>query len=206
MLRIVIACACLLLPSWPANLAAQQPRRGPAYVDRGACPGEACQYGPWKPLTATALRARPDSRSRKVGEVQVGRCVMALTGEVQIHAPGRLVVVKPHERYRPGDVLAVYTSHGEDVYRVRHRGRWIEGEHLIYSQEPGPLARQKCEADRPCWAFFERKPDSDWWIKVRTPEGVVGWTNEPANFEQPYWQTGSDCKELHDALRRRGRR
>lgn len=203
---VVAACACLLLLSSAANPAAGQARRGRVYVDRGACEGEACMYGPWKPMAKTVLRARPDARSRKVGEARVGPCVRALTGEVHVRVPGRLVVVKPHGRYRPGDALDVYNNYGEDMYKVRYRGRWIDGEHLIYSQRPGPQARQKCEADRPCWAFFERRPDSDWWIKVRTPEGVVGWTNEPQNFEQPYWQSkrlGTDCKEPGERQRRR---
>lgn len=205
MLRVVVVCVCLPLLAWPLNLAGQQPRGGRTYIDRGACEGEACGYGPWKPTVTTVLRAQPDSRSREVGEVRPGPCVMALKGEVHVRVPGRFVVMKPHDRYRPGDVLAVYTYHGEDVYKVRHRGRWKEEEHLIYSQEPGSQARQKCEADPRCWGFFNRKPDSEWWIKMRTPDGFVGWTNEPTNFIDPYWQSGSDCKELHEALRRRRR-
>ena len=163
-------------------------------------------YGPWKPTATTALRARPDARSRKVGEVRAGPCVTALTGEVHVRVPGRFAVVKPRERYRPGDVLAVYTYKGEEVYKVRHRGRWIAEQQLTHTPEPGPLARQECAANPYCWGVFERRPDSDWWIKVRTPEGVVGWTNEPQNFEQPYWQStqlGTDCKELDERQRRR---
>ncbi|MCA1630356.1 MAG: hypothetical protein LC774_08475 [Acidobacteria bacterium] len=112
---------------------------------------------------------------------------------------------KPHGRYRPGDVLAVYTYVGEEVYKIRHRGRWIAEEQLTFSPKPGPKARQECEANPYCWGIFERAPDSDWWIKVRTGAGLVGWTDEPANFIQPYWQTGSECKEQRDSARRRRR-
>jgi hypothetical protein len=125
MLRAVNASAYLLLLALGANLWAQQPRRGRIYVDRGACQGEACGFGPWKPTTTTRLYARPDARSRKVGEVRAGPCAMALTGEVHVRVPGRFAVLKPHERYRPGDVLAVYTYVGEEVYKVRHHGRWV---------------------------------------------------------------------------------
>jgi hypothetical protein len=125
---------------------------------------------------------------------------------VHVRAPGRFVVLKPRGRYRPGDVIAAYTYLGEEVYKVRHRGRWIAEQQLTYSPEPGPAARQECAADATCWGVFERKPDSDWWIKIRTPSGLSGWTNEPTNFIDPYWQDASDCKELHDALRRDARR
>ena len=205
MLRILAACSCLLLLlAGPANLAAQQQRRrGRVYVARGACPGEACGYGPWKPLTATALRARPDARSRRVGEARAGPCVNALTGVVRVYRPGRFVVQRPQYGFRPGDVLDVYTYVGEEVYKVRHRGRWIAEVSLTNSPRPGPAARRECETNPYCWGVFERKPDSDWWIKVRTPEGILGWTDEPANFNQPYWQTKEDCAELNAAPRRR---
>lgn len=204
--RVVYACALLLLLSSPANLAAQQTRPARVYTDRGACPGEACGYGPWKPRAATVLRARPDPRSRKVGEARPGPCVTALTGVVRVYRPGRFVVLKPSEHgLRLGDVLDIYTYVGEEVYKVRHRGRWIAEVSLTNSPKPGPAARRECEADPRCWGVFERKPDADWWIKVRTPKGVVGWTDEPQNFEQPYWQSrqlGTDCEETGGAKRR----
>jgi hypothetical protein len=74
---------------------------------------------------------------------------------------------------------------------------------LTYSPKPGPAARRECEANQYCWGIFERRPDSESWAKVRTLEGLVGWTNEPANFVDGYWQDKTDCKELNDALRRR---
>ena len=211
MLRVAVACACLLLLSPPAGLTARQQRRAPVYVDRGACQGEACGFGPWKPHATTTLYARPDARSRKVGEVRAGGpCVMALTGEVHVHAPGRFAVVKRQGRYRPGDVLDVYTYQGEEVYKVRHRGRRLAWEKLqnspVHNVNPVPSSRQRCEADPRCWGYFVREPDSESWAKVRTAAGVVGWTNEPANFEDPYWQTGDDCRELHEELRRKERR
>ena len=202
MLRLIVTCVCLLLLPSPGNLAARQKRR--VYVDRGACEGEACGYGPWKPTRATVLRARPDARSRRVGEVGPGPCVMALTGEVQVRTPGRFVVLKPRGLYRPGEVLTVYTYLGEEVYKVRHRGRWVAEQQLTYTPEPGPAERQECMSDQHCWGFFERKPDSTWWVKVRTGSGLVGWTDEPTNFIDPYWQDASDCKELHDEMRRKG--
>ena len=211
MLRVAFTCACLLLTSLPAYLAAaQQPRRAPAYVDRGVC-GDgwlACGRQPWKPHAETVLFARPDARGRKVGEVPAGGpCVLALTGEVHVRAPGRFVVVRPHEGYRPGDVVSVYTYHGESVYKVRHRGRWVAFAKLpdspTHSVNPVPSSRRECAASLHCWGYFEREPDSETWVRVRTAGGLVGWTNRPENFNKPHWQSADECRELNDALRRR---
>ena len=210
--RVAVASACLLLVLLPpVGLSAKQRRRAPVYVDRGACQGEACRFGPWKPHETTTLYARPDARSRKVGEVRAGGpCVLALTGRVHIYAPGRFVVTRREGRYRPGDVLSVYTYQGEEVYKVRYRGRWYEWEKLqnspVHNVNPVPSSRQACEADSRCWGYFVREPDSESWAKVRTPAGVIGWTNEPANFEDSYWQSRDDCPDLNKQLRRRERR
>jgi|GEM_PF-720397 len=213
MLRSLTACACLLLLSLTANLSAQQPHRGRVYVDRGVC-GDgwlACGRHPWKPHAKTILRARPNVAGRKVGEVQAGGpCVLALTGEVHVRVPGEFVMVRPHEGYRPGDVLALYTYHGESVYKVRHRGRWIAEVALpgspTHSVNRVPSSRQECEATPRCWGYFKREPDSETWIKVRTPDGLVGWTNQPENFSQPHWQSAEDCRELNEELRQRRQR
>ena len=214
MLRIAIACACLLLASLPASrTAAQRPRRAPAYVDRGVCGYGwlACERHPWKPHAKNVLFARPDSGGRKVGEVPAGGpCVLALSGEEHIRVPGKFVVVRANEGYRPGDMLSIYTYHGESVYKVRHRGRWVAEAALpdspTHSVNPVPTTRRVCEANSRCWGYFEREPDSEMWIKVRTPGGLVGWTNRPENFSQPHWQDPGDCRELNERLRRARRR
>lgn len=196
MLRAVFTAlaAAALLAAWGTDLTAQRRPRRPVYVDRGACEGEACGYGRWRSeMGAVALFARPVARSRRVGQLRPGTCVTALTGEVHVYAPGRFVVRKAQGRYRPGDVILAYTYLGEEVYKVRHRGRWIQEEQLSFSPEPGPSAAGSCDLDPRCWGVFERKPDSDWWVKMRDDAGLVGWTREPGNFEQPYWLSASDC-------------
>jgi hypothetical protein len=197
--RPVSAILLTALILWGASAAPAQHGRKqqkPVYVDRGACEGEACRYGRWKTREATAIYARPDERSRKVGELRAGRCVVALTGEVQVFAPGRFVVRKAWERFKPGDVIAAYTYLGEEIYKIRHKGRWHASQQLTYSPPPGPGANEQCDLDERCWGVFEKKPDAVWWIKMRDGRGRVGWTREPQHFDQPYWLSASDCKSL----------
>lgn len=201
---------CALFTGSPAVTCAgnsQSPQSGRRpYIDRGACEGEACSYGFWKPLHVTTLYARPDERSRKVGEVRPGPCVEALTGEVHV-IPGSLLVTKAHESYKPGDVLGVYTYHGEDTYKIRYRGRWGT-ENLSYSTAVNATAKS-CELEPYCWGVFKKKPKSVWWVKIRNTDGRIGWTYHAGNFEHPYWLSPGDCpspsKRTRDTRRRPSR-
>jgi hypothetical protein len=177
-----------------SSRAQQQQQRQRVYVDRGACEGEACSYGRWKALEASAVYARPDERSRKLEEVRKGQCVTALTGEVHVYKPGRFVVLKTRENFKTGDVIYAYTYVGEEVYKIKHKGRWHAEQQLTHSPGPGPDAVAQCTTDANCWGVFEEKPDSVWWIKIRNDRGRVGWTKEPERFLQPYWGSESECE------------
>lgn len=206
MLRIATIFSGLLLLLFSANLAAQHQsqRRGRVYIDRGACEGEGCGFGPWKPRDGTILYARPDVHSRHVAVVRPGPCVNALTGEVHV-IPGELLVTKPHGEYKPGDVLGVYTSIGEDYYKIRFRGRWREEEDLLYST-PDTFDSKTCAAQPFCWGEFIQRPRSVAWAKVRDASGHLGWTYQPENFVSGTWLEKSDCEELYRKLRQpRGR-
>jgi hypothetical protein len=106
---------------------AQQTKQHPAtFVDKGACPFECCMYRRWKTLKNTVAYAAPDKRSKRVGTFLKGTSVRGLTGEVRTLAPGKFVIKKPHEKYKRGDVLWVYTPAGEGFYKV-----WFEGRMLL---------------------------------------------------------------------------
>lgn len=194
--RVVSTILLASLMLWGICVVQAQQKRQPIYIDRGACEGEGCAYGRWKTRETTAIYARPDERSRKVGELRAGRCVVALTGEVHVLTPGRFVVRKAQGRFKTGDVIAAYTYLGEEFYKIRHRGRRYAEQQLTYSPPPGTGADEKCDLDARCWGVFEKKPDSVWWVKMRDGRGLVGWTREPQHFEQPYWLSASDCKTL----------
>ena len=192
--RLVSTLLLTSLILWGISASQAQHRRRLVYLDRGACEGEACGYGRWKTLEKTIIYARPDERSRKVREFPIGQCVTALTGEVHVYKPGRFVVIKAQARFKPGDVIYAYTYLGEEVYKIRHKGRWYAEQQLTYSPRPGPDAAEKCKLDARCWGVFEEQPHSVWWIKMRDNRGRVGWTSEPQRFLQPYWGSEAECK------------
>ena len=173
---MLTTCVALLLMSSPAMAQKHPPQY---YIDRGACPGECCTYRPWKAEITTQLLSRPDVNSKRVGTIRAGSSVRALTGQVNT-IPSRFTVKKSHGRYRPGDVLWVYTYIGEGLFKVWFSGRMRE-EQLEFSVFGGSSGL-RCEKSAICWGELDRNLRSTWWIKIRTPAGLEGWTNQGKNF------------------------
>jgi hypothetical protein len=152
------------------------------FVDRGACPGEGCRYGErWVASTPVPLRARPDSAAPSVTTVQAGDSVHTLTGEVHT-VPGRFVILRAHADFAPGDEILLYTYLGEGWFRIRHDGRLREAD-LGFSPWGGSPGK-RCEKDPGCWGILESELRFDWWVKLRTSEGVEGWTLATGSFDR----------------------
>ena len=150
------------------------------YIDKGACPFECCTYRRWRTEKTTVAYARPDKGSRRVGKFKAGSRVAAITGEVRT-VPSRFTVKKVHGKYKPGDVLWVYTPIGEGFYKVWFKGKMYQ-EEMIYMSGPFERSIPSCEETPECWGALDRELQAEWWVKIRSAEGWVGWTNEAENF------------------------
>lgn len=173
----LMLAASLLAPALSALAQSKPPA---VYVDKGACPFECCTYRAWKTEKTTVAYARPDRRSRRVGRFRAGTNVVALTGEVRT-VPGRFVIIKPHKSYRPGDVLWVYTPLGEGFYKVWFKGRMYD-EGLDYMDGPFERSHPGCDETPECWGRLEKDLRVEWWVKIRSADGWVGWTDRAENF------------------------
>jgi hypothetical protein len=141
------------------------------YVDKGACPFECCTYRDWGTERTTKLYAEPNTNSLVVGVADKGAIVKAETGEVHT-MPGKLIVKRDVTTFRKGDIIWIYTYLGEGEFKIWYRGRFIESQIDFAHRNPAPDD----------WGYFEVMPKSVWWIRVRTPTGLEGWTNQPENF------------------------
>ncbi|HJP94385.1 MAG TPA: hypothetical protein VJ875_20660 [Pyrinomonadaceae bacterium] len=157
-----------------------QTKRPAVYVDKRACPFECCTYRKWKTERMTVAYEQPDRSSRRVGKFKAGTWVTGLTGEVAT-LPGKFVIFKNHEKYKPGDVLWVYTPLGEGFYKVWFKGRMYQ-EELEYMNGPFEQSYPTCEQTPNCWGRLEKQLQVTWWVKVRSAEGWVGWSDKPENF------------------------
>lgn len=177
LLRTLMLIALVLLPE-PIIYAQSKP---PAiYIDKGACPFECCTYRKWKTEKTTIAYARPTKNSKRVGKFLAGSDVVGLTGEVR-SIPGKFIIKKAHGKYKPGDVLWVYTPLGEGFYKVWFRGRMYE-EEMQYMSGPFERSYPGCAETPACWGELEKELRVEWWVKVRSADGWVGWTDQTRNF------------------------
>ena len=131
------------------------------FIDRGACPFECCTYRKWRALQPLKLVDRPGGK-KIVGRLRAGETVDALTGETHsaplaMEAP----VDIPAARVRKGDPIFVLHFEGEMTWKIWVRGKLTDAELL----------------------GLQRVPKTEWWAKVRTLRGVVGWVRAERNFE-----------------------
>jgi hypothetical protein len=141
------------------------------YVDKGACPFECCTYREWDTIKTATLYTKPNASSPVVGRAEKGITVKAKTGEVHT-IPGKLIVRHDVPTFKKGEILWVYTYLGEGYFKIWHQGKFINDQIDFNYRSPTPDD----------WGYFETEPKSVWWVKIRTPTGLEGWTNQPENF------------------------
>lgn len=161
-------------------------RRPPdEWIAEEACPFECCVYRTWSVLEETPLysRARGDS---VLAILQAGSEVEALTGDVYVK-PLPVLVLHPEavipleaSDLEPGDVVFLLDYLGEGFSRL-----WYDGEIVQTATEPGVRAYCPVPASN-CWGeYFDPEARTDrtaWWVKVRTRDGFVGWSNRTRHF------------------------
>jgi hypothetical protein len=162
---------CLLVFVSVGGCSAATPEPPEYYVDRGACPGECCTYGTWRAEQSADLYEAPSAEARTVGRVEVGSYVDARTGDVHTKA-GKFVVRRDVPPYRAGDVIRVYTDLGEGHYKVWRAGEMVDQEISVMPDHQNPDD----------WGYYEKAPEWHWWVKVKTKDGLEGWTNQPERF------------------------
>lgn len=167
--------------AWGSSLAAQQ-QRPAVYTDHGACPFECCGYTTWTAQETVLLREGPDSTSAVVDTIGAGERVEALTGEVRT-VPAPFLVKREYRGDEggvllPGDTVWTLTYLGEGRFRV-----WKDGEVAIqdlgFSPYGGGLGA-RCEG---CdYGTLLTDYRQEWWVRIRRPNGSVGWTDATAAF------------------------
>lgn len=132
------------------------------FIDKGACPFECCTYRRWQALKSVPVFDAPND-TRQIATLQRGEWVTALTGEthsipVAIAAPADF----PKSGIHKGDRIYVLHYLGEGSWKLWVRGRIVEEELLNLDNTKGPK--------------------TEWWAKVRTANGTIGWVRADDRF------------------------
>ena len=154
------------------------------YVAKDACPFECCTFRTWDVYADTALYDQPRGE-KVVARLSKGERVEGVTGEVHI-SPIAVAVRHslPYLNVPAGAIVFLLDYLGEGIRRV-----WLDGKVLeldihgsIHDHCPFP--------DKHCWGEYvypvtpvtEDERWGTWWVKVKTGDGVVGWTKDHKNF------------------------
>jgi hypothetical protein len=149
-------------------------------IDRNACPFEGCQFGTWTARHGLVIYQTQGARARAISTVQRGEEVTALTGVVITFQPSEILVTAPIPDYglKPGDIILGYMYLGEGVFNAWFNGYWVEqfdGSAVKWLDGSG--------CSRNCNAKYIKPGRFEWWVKIKTKKGMVGWTKETGAFD-----------------------
>ena len=179
--RPALLAALVALTVGAAQMAAQRAATsGPPipYEDIGACPFEGCTYRDW--IANGPVTVLTDRRADSPAAFTLAKDdhLTAITGIVITMKPGRVTFRKAAEmsssagmlRVEPGDTLYLLTYQGEGQSVAWFKGRlydWVDGSEFINGL---------CGRGRVCNGTIVEMPQSVWWIRIRSRQGLTGWT------------------------------
>ena len=185
-MKSVCCLACVMtLSAWPAF---QRPAISsdalPALpkIDHDACPFEGCVFGDWKARVQVRLYSTwelPRQPLRRV--VERGEVVNAVTGVHITYAPDLIEVLKPLPQFglKPGDTIRRYMTRGEGLADFWANGHWL-GDFNLDGLDIKELGGFGCRRD--CPARVKQQGKKEWWVEIKTTDGVVGWTKDASSF------------------------
>lgn len=155
--------------------------RPPAtFVAEDACPFECCVFREWTVKADVTLLSRPLGTTT-VGMAKAGETVQAETGEVHVE-PVPIGVTHDLGIFKKGDVFFALNYLGEGFFNLWHDGRVVGGgalDRASHCLRPGESCRTE--------TVFPEHEDlvarrHEWWVRVRTNSGTVGWTSDTRQF------------------------
>lgn len=182
--------AAITLAAFTCIASGQTPDGPPLpYEDAGACPFEGCKYREWQVNAAASIHAIRRDDSPILATVAKGEKVQALTGVVVTIKASRVQFDKTQQlsssagpiEVMPGQTLYLLTYLGEGNSRAWLNGtlyRWVDISGVTRADGwCGFGDRSRC-AGREL-----EKPETQWWVQIRTAAGKVGWTRETTKFD-----------------------
>jgi hypothetical protein len=179
----------LLLPFFLTSLFAlsgQQPADKPKanppqlpVIDYDACPFEGCTFGKWIVAHESAIFTTWKEGRKPWATLQKGEIVTGLTGVHITYEPDRAQVLQPipELHLQPGDIILRYMNRGEGFADIWVNGQWLKGYEATFIAEKD---NSGCLRDCPAKVISEGR--KDWWVRLKTSQGKIGWTKVEDQF------------------------
>jgi hypothetical protein len=178
-LLLCLFVAALFAGQAPADKAVQQEPSLPI-VDYNACPFEGCTFGKWiVTRDCTIFSSWKDDR-KPLSALKKGEVVTGLTGVHITYEPDRIQILKPipELRLQPGDIILRYMYRGEGSADIWAKGQWKKEFDCSFITEKNGSG---------CWRDCPAKVISDgrkeWWVRLKTAQGSIGWAKAEGQFD-----------------------
>jgi len=148
-------------------------------IDYNACPFEGCTFGKWIVTRDSQIFSTWKLPRKPVASLQAGEVVTGLTGVHITYLPDRVEVLSaiPDLAVQPRDVILRYMYHGEGFADIWAKGKWhreYDCTFIAEKSEGGCL--------RDCAAKVTSEGRKEWWVRLRTSQGSIGWTKVVDQF------------------------
>jgi hypothetical protein len=176
MFNLLIAAALVVTQLAPAIVPRPVPKPTLPKIDQNACPFEGCQFGEWRARKSVLLFSTWKRERTPLRRLAKDEVVTALTGVHITFQPVEISVTAPIPQYglKPGDTVFGYMNLGEGVFNAWFKGMWVE-------EFDGSGVAPGCS--RNCSAKLVKPGRFEWWVQIRTKDGVTGWTKQTDSFD-----------------------
>jgi hypothetical protein len=158
-------------------------------VDNDACPGRGGAVSDYKITRNDQMYSSYREGRRLIGSLRTGEKVSVLSGVNVIRQPDRAVMTQPDGAFlQPGDVVLGYGFHANGSMDFWAKGVWLDAYYesiVAKGSWCGFADKTQCDIQ------ITRNGISEWWVKVKTSSGAVGWVwaNRPGG-NRP-WNNGT---------------
>jgi hypothetical protein len=167
-------------------------------IDENACPFEGCSFRKWVVRHQVALFSTWKEDREPVTRVPKGQVVSGETGVHVTWEPDHVQILKPIADLglQPGDVLFRYMYRGEGFADIWAKGQFKKEYDCSFIQE-----QDGSGCSRNCGGKVISEGRKDWWVRVKTAQGLTGWTKETDSFDCMDMLGGGDaaCGKLESS-------
>lgn len=178
----------LLFLSVTAVLALGQEHSDPAatqepslpIIDENACPFEGCSFGKWIVARDSSVFSSWKEDRKPLSTLRKGEVVTGLTGVHITYEPDHIRIFKPipELRLQPGDTILRYMYRGEGFADLWVKGEWKKEYDCSFITE-----KDGSGCLRDCAAKVISAGRKDWWVRLKTAQGSVGWAKAEGQFD-----------------------